>query len=81
MFALPRKLLFTATPVYMLASRILRIDVTQEKQEKRHDKLIHDVEAFSATKLKHADTLEKVILPNAEGTSSVAKNLVHAETP
>jgi len=37
------------------------------KRERQHNDLIHGVNNFSADKLKRTDTLEKVILPNAQG--------------
>lgn len=43
---------------------IIYIDVRQERQ---HSELIHDVESFKQDQLKHADTKEKIILPNAKG--------------
>lgn len=52
------------------------------KQEKQHNDLIHGVENFSPNSLKRIDTLEKVILPNAEGmlqkicTSKIAAMLL-----
>jgi len=63
MLALSHKLSVTATS----CRRLLR-DIVDVKQEKQHNDLIHGVENFSTRKLKHTDTLEKVILPNAEGT-------------
>lgn len=39
------------------------------KQERRHSELIHGLEHFDKEQgLKHAETSEKVILPNAEGS-------------
>lgn len=37
------------------------------RQERQHSELIHDVESFKPDQLKHADTKEKIILPNAKG--------------
>lgn len=37
------------------------------RQERQHSDLIHGVETFETNKLKHADTKEKIILPNAIG--------------
>lgn len=39
------------------------------KQEKQHNDLIHGVENFSPNSLKRTDTLEKMVLPNAQGMS------------
>jgi len=41
------------------------------KRERQHNDLIHGVNNFSADKLKRTDTLEKVILPNAQGECAV----------
>lgn len=49
---------------------IVNIDVRQERQ---HSDLIHDVETFKTGKLKHADTKEKIVLPNATGTSHIGE--------
>lgn len=43
---------------------IADIDVRQERQ---HSELIHGVETFKTDQLKHADTKEKIVLPNAKG--------------
>lgn len=50
---------------FIVAFYGILIDV---KLEKKHNDFIHGVENFSTNKLKHTDTLEKVILPNADGT-------------
>lgn len=55
-------------PLSFLVAYCRAVDV---KQEKQHNDLIHGVETFSPHKLKHTDTLEKVILPNAEGMYSL----------
>jgi len=44
------------------------------KRERQHNDLIHGVNNFSAAKLKRTDTLEKVILPNAQGECAHAIN-------
>jgi len=44
------------------------------KRERQHNDLIHGVNNFSADKLKRTDTLEKVILPNAQGECAHAIN-------
>ena len=43
-------------------------DVMQEKQ---HLSLIKGVENFNINLLKHADTNEKIVLPSAQGFSSI----------
>lgn len=43
---------------------IADVDVRQERQ---HSELIHGLETFKADQLKHADTKEKIVLPNAKG--------------
>lgn len=48
------------------------------RQERQHSDLIHDVESFKTGQLKHADTREKIILPNATGkikSRNLADNL------
>lgn len=47
--------------------RIADIDVRQERQ---HSELIHGLETFKTDQLKHADTKEKIVLPNAKGIAS-----------
>lgn len=42
------------------------------KRERQHNDLIQGVNNFSAEKLKRTDTLEKVILPNAQGETAHA---------
>lgn len=42
------------------------IDVQQEKQ---HNQLIQSVEDFDTDKLRKTETVEKGVLPNAEGNS------------
>lgn len=42
------------------------IDVQQEKQ---HNQLIQSVEGFDTDKLRKTETVEKGVLPNAEGNS------------
>lgn len=37
------------------------------KRERQHNDLIQGVNNFSVDKLKRTDTLEKVVLPNAQG--------------
>lgn len=49
----------------------LKKDVQRERQ---HNDLIQGVNNFSADKLKRTDTLEKVILPNAQGECAHAKH-------
>lgn len=41
------------------------------RQERQHSELIHDVETFKPDQLKHADTKEKIILPNAKGITEI----------
>jgi len=55
----------------LLFSWIKKKDV---KRERQHNDLIHGVNNFSADKLKRTDTLEKVILPNAQGECAHAIN-------
>jgi len=43
----------------------LCVDITQERV---HTNLIQGVESFRADQLKRTNTLEKVVLPNAQGT-------------
>lgn len=42
------------------------------KRERQHNDLIHGVNNFSVEKLKRTDTMEKVILPNAQGKCAQA---------
>lgn len=41
------------------------------QQEKQHMSLLHGVENFDLKQLKQTDTEEKVVLPSAEGFSSL----------
>lgn len=43
-------------------------DNTDVKQERQHCELIHGLENFKTDRLKHIDTVEKIVLPNAQGT-------------
>lgn len=46
------------------------------RQERQHSDLIHGVETFKPDRLKHADTKEKIILPNAKGRKIATGTLV-----
>lgn len=54
------------------------------RQERQHSELIHDVETFKPDQLKHADTKEKIILPNAKGiieTYLIFRGILDSQIP
>ena len=50
------------------------------QQEKQHNELIQGVEGFNHEALRKTETLEKVILPNAEGNPMNEIRKTKAET-
>jgi hypothetical protein len=45
------------------------------QQEKQHNQLIQSVEGFSPDALRKTETVEKLVLPNAEGKIKTKVNL------
>jgi hypothetical protein len=55
----------------LVVYQLLCMRVIDVQQEKQHNQLIQSVEGFSPDALRKTETVEKLVLPNAEGKTKV----------